>query len=54
MKIEEVIVEPSKVEVGSTFKIKVKAQRYVTYEEIKNKATYNSLKNFTYNQLKGV
>lgn len=53
MKITEVQVEPSKVEVGSTFKLKIKAIRYATYNEVKTKLTYNTLKNYTYGQLKG-
>lgn len=52
-KITEIILEPSKVFVGSTFRLKVKATRYATYQEIKNKETYNSLKNYTYAELKG-
>lgn len=52
-KIIEKIVEPSRVEVGSTFKLKIKAIRYATYQELKNKLTYASLKKFNYNQLKG-
>ena len=52
-KIIEKIIEPSRIEVGSTFKLKIKAIRYATYQEIKNKLTYNSLNNYTYGQLKG-
>lgn len=52
-KIVEVQVEPSRVEVGSTFKLKVKAIRYATYDEIKTKLTYNTLENYTYQELKG-
>lgn len=52
-KITEVQVEPSQVEVGSTFKLKVKAIRYATYDEIKTKLTYTTIENYTYNELKG-
>ena len=52
-KILEVIVEPTKLYVGSSFRLKVKATRYVTYNEVKTK-TYNDIKNYTYNALKGV
>lgn len=52
-KIKEVVVEPSKIENGSIFKIKVKAVRHLTYMEFKNKLTYRELTNYTYNQLKG-
>lgn len=52
-KIIEKILEPSQIEVGSFFKIKIKAIKYATYNEIKNRLTYNTLKNYTYNQLKG-
>lgn len=51
-KITEIIVEPSKVYVGSTFRLKVKATRYATYQEIKSK-TYNQPKTYTYAELKG-
>ncbi len=51
-KIVEVILEPSKIEVGSMFKIKIKAIRYATYNELKNK-TYNYIKKFKYRDLKG-
>ena len=52
-KITEIILEPSKVFVGSTFRLKIKATRYATYQELKNRETYNSLKNFNYSELKG-
>lgn len=53
-KIIETVIEPSKVVVGSIFKIKIKAIRYATYKELKTKQkTYNDLKSFTYKDLKG-
>lgn len=52
-KIIEKVVEPSRIEVGSTFKVKIKAIRYATYQEIKDKLNYNTLKIRTYSQLKG-
>lgn len=51
-KILEAIVEPSKVVVGSTFLLKIKATRYLTYTELKTK-TYNQNKTYTYAELKG-
>ena len=51
-KIKEIIVEPEKIYIGSTFKLKIKAIRYMTYNEVKTK-TYNQIKNYTYNELKG-
>lgn len=51
-KIIEKIIEPSKVIVGSTFLLKIKAIRYLIYNEVKTK-TYNEIKNFTYNEMKG-
>lgn len=51
-KIIEKIIEPSKVIVGSTFLLKVKAIRYLTYSELKQK-TYNEIKAYTYAQVKG-
>lgn len=53
-KIQEIILEPSKIYVGSTFKLKIKAIRYTTYEELKaNNKTYEQLKDFEYSNLKG-
>lgn len=52
-KITEILVEPSKVETGSTFMLKIKAIRYATYKELKDKLTYNTLKDYTYGELKG-
>ncbi len=37
---------------GSIFRLKIKANRVTTYEEMKTK-TYNYFKNVTYNDLKG-
>ena len=51
-KIQEVIVEPNKVEVGSTFKLKVRAINYLTYKEMKTK-TYKYFKDYKYRNLKG-
>ena len=51
-KIKEILVEPNKVYVGSTFKLKIKATRYTTYNELR-KIPYNYLKTFKYGQLKG-
>lgn len=53
-KIIETIIEPSKVVVGSIFKIKIKAIRYTTYKELKEKQkTYSNIKSYTYKDLKG-
>lgn len=53
-KIIETVIEPSKVTVGSFFKIKIRAIRYTTYKELKDKQkTYNDLKSYTYKDLKG-
>lgn len=51
-KITEIIIEPNPVYLGDTFKLKVKAIRYVTFDELKT-LTYNQVKNFTYGNLKG-
>lgn len=51
-KIIEIITEPDKIRVGSTFLLKVKAIRYLTYDEVKTK-TYIQIKNFTYSEMKG-
>ena len=51
-KIKEIIVEPNKIYVGSTFKLKIKAARYTTYNELR-KIDYFYAKTFKYGQLKG-
>ena len=51
-KIIEYLIEPSKIYAGDTFKLRVKAIRYVTFDELKE-LTYNQVKNFTYGNLKG-
>ncbi len=51
-KIIEKIIEPSKVEIGSIFKIKIKTIRYLTYAEIKNQKI-SKLKNVTIAEMKG-
>lgn len=51
-KIIEKIIEPSRVEVGSIFKLKIKAIRYLTYREIKEQAI-SKLKQFTVTEMKG-
>ena len=51
-KIIEKILEPSKIYVGSNFKLKIKAIRYAIYKELQ-KRKYSDVKKVTYNQLKG-
>lgn len=51
-KIKEIIVEPSRIEVGSIFKIKVRTTRYATYDEFKEK-TVDFIKDYTVDDLKG-
>lgn len=51
-KIVEIITEPAKVYVDSDFLLKIRATRYLTYEEVKTK-TYTQIKNFTYSEMKG-
>ena len=51
-KIIEKVLEPSKINTGSIFLLKIKAIRYVTYDELRNK-TNNDIKIFTYKSLKG-
>lgn len=52
-KIIEILVEPDKIYVGSTFKLKIKATRYITCDEAKTK-TCNHMKQFTCNEVKGI
>ena len=52
MKIQEIIVEPAKVKVGSTVRLKVKAINYLTYKEMKTKK-YKYFKSYKYKNLKG-
>ena len=51
-RISEKLVEPARIETGSVFKIKIKARRYTTYEELLD-VTYNELKLKKYKNLKG-
>ena len=51
-KIQEIIVEPTKVQVGSTFKWKIKGINYLRYKEMKTK-NYKYFKNYKYKDLKG-
>lgn len=51
-KIIEKILEPNKIETGSSFLLKIKVIRYTTYEELKTK-TYEQVKNCKYSELKG-
>jgi hypothetical protein len=51
-KIQEIQIEPSRIEIGSTFKLKIRAIRYAIYEEIKIK-TVSQLKEYTVGELKG-
>lgn len=51
-KIVEKILEPSRIEVGSTFKLKIKAIKYITYAELKEK-TVSKIKQYTVANLKG-
>lgn len=52
-KIIEKIVEPDKIHVGSTFKLKVKVIRYITCKEAKTK-TCNFIKQFTCKEVDGI
>lgn len=52
-KIIEKIVEPSRIETGSIFKLKIKAIRYATYQEVKNRLTYTTIEDYQYSRLKG-
>jgi len=52
-KITEKILEPSRIETGSNFKLKIKAIRYATYREVKDRLTYTTIEDYQYSQLKG-
>lgn len=51
-KIQEIIVEPTEVRVGSTFKLKLRVINYITYKEMKTK-NYKYYKSYKYKDLKG-
>lgn len=51
-KIREIITEPSKMYTSETFKVKIRAIRYLIHEEVKN-ITVSQLKQYTISQLKG-
>ena len=50
--IIELIKDLLRITTGSSFLLKVKALRYVTFNELKEKK-FNELKNYTFNELKG-
>lgn len=53
-KITEILTEPSKIYVGSTFLLKIKVNRAITYSELKNKK-YTEIQKYKYeNLIKGV
>ena len=52
-KIIEKIIESPRIEDGSIFKIKVKAIRYATYNEVKNRLSYTNMQDYEYKTLKG-
>lgn len=52
-KIIEKFTEPGRIETGSTFTLKIKAIRYATYQELKNRLNYTQTEAYTYSQLKG-
>ena len=51
-KIIEKVVEPSRVEIGSIFRLKIKAIRYMTYAEMKEQLV-SKIKEYTVAELKG-
>ena len=51
-KIAEIRIEPSEIYTGQKFKLKVKAIRFVTFDELKE-ITFNQVKDFTFGELKG-
>lgn len=51
-KITEVVIEPSQVYTGDRFKLKVRAIRGLTYNELKT-LTYTQAMNYTFGELKG-
>lgn len=51
-KIIEKVLEPSKIEVNSIFKLKIKAIRYLIYIEVKE-LEIGEIKKYTVKQLKG-
>ena len=52
-KIIEKILEPSQIETGSNFKLKIRAIRYANYSEVKGRLNYTNIQNYEYKNLKG-
>ena len=52
-KIKEILIEPTKLQVGSFFKLKIKAFRGISYQESKDSFTYSSIQDYHYSNLKG-
>lgn len=51
-KITEVIIEPTNVYTGDRFRLKVKAIRYLTFNELKT-LTFTQAMQYTFGELKG-
>lgn len=51
-KIKEIIVEPTKILVGSTFLVKIKTINSFNYQELSEKS-YLEIKKITYSEIKG-
>lgn len=51
-KIVEVRIEPNTIYAGDKFKLKVKAIRYLTFEELKE-LTFTEVAQYTFGELKG-
>ena len=52
LKIIDKVLEPSKILVGSKFVLKIKTEKYLTFNELEN-YTFNELENYTFNELEG-
>lgn len=51
--IKEVKVEPHEIFVNSQFTLKVKAESKITWQELKDNFTWNTLKNYKFRDIGG-
>ena len=52
-KIKVIIIEPTTVYTNSSFKLKIKVQRGLTFQELKDNMTFTTVKSYDFGELKG-
>lgn len=52
-KIKEIIIEPTIIYTNNSFKLKIKVQRGLTFQELKDNMTFTTAKANSFGELKG-